>query len=72
MIQSQSGTDGKEMYEVFNMGHRFELYVPESIAQDVISISKSFDVDAQVIGRVEESTKEKKITIRTGFGEFHY
>lgn len=72
MIQSQSGTDWKEMYEVFNMGHRFELYVPESIAQDVISISKSFDVDAQVIGRVEESTKEKKITIRTGFGEFHY
>lgn len=72
IIQKESGTEWNEMFEVFNMGHRFELYVPEDIAQDIISISKSFNVDAKVIGRAEPSENQKKLTIRTGFGEFHY
>lgn len=71
LIQKQSGTDWKEMYKVFNMGHRMELYVPERIAKSIIQISKSFNVDAKVIGRVEAST-EKKLTIRSEFGEFQY
>ena len=70
IIQEQSGTSWEEMYKVFNMGHRMELYVPESIAAEIISISKSFNVDAQIIGRVEEG--EKKLTIRSEFGEFEY
>ncbi len=72
MIQSQSQTHWKEMYEVFNMGHRFEIYLPEQYAKEVISISESFNVDAQIVGRVETADNEKKLTIRTGFGEFHY
>ena len=72
LIQSQSQTDWKEMYEVFNMGHRFEVYLPKQYAKEVISISESFNVDAQIVGRVETADNEKKITIRTGFGEFHY
>jgi phosphoribosylformylglycinamidine cyclo-ligase len=71
LIQEQSGTRWKEMYKVFNMGHRMELYVPESIAEDIIQISKSFQVDAKVIGRVEES-ESKKLTIRSEAGEFIY
>ena len=71
LIQEQSGTDWKEMYKVFNMGHRMELYVPEEIAQDIISISKSFNVDAQIIGRVEHF-KGKKLTINSEFGTFTY
>jgi phosphoribosylformylglycinamidine cyclo-ligase len=71
LIQEQSGTDWKEMYKVFNMGHRMELYVPEEIAQDIISISKSFNVDAQIIGRVEHF-KAKKLTINSEFGTFTY
>ena len=71
LIQEQSGTDWKEMYKVFNMGHRMELYVPEEIAQDIISISKSFNVDAQIIGRVEHF-KGKKLTINSEFGTFLY
>jgi phosphoribosylformylglycinamidine cyclo-ligase len=70
-IQEQSKTDWKEMYKVFNMGHRMELYVPSEIAQDIINISKSFDVDAQIIGRVE-ANKGKKLTIDSEFGEFVY
>ena len=70
IIQEQSGTSWEEMYKVFNMGHRMELYVPESIAAEIISVSKSFNVDAQIIGRVEEG--EKKLTIRSEFGEFEY
>lgn len=72
MIKDQSGTQWEEMYEVFNMGHRFEIYVPETIAQDIISISQFFNIDAQVIGKVQTSDTKKKLTIRTGFGEFHY
>lgn len=71
LIKEESGTDWKEMYKVFNMGHRMELYVDESIANDIISISKSFNVDAKIIGRVE-SKGEKKLTIQSEFGEFIY
>lgn len=69
MIQEQSGTSWQEMYQVFNMGHRMEIYVPESVAENIISISKSFDVDAKVIGRVEPSEK-KKLTIKSTQGTF--
>lgn len=71
MIQKESNTDWKEMYKVFNMGHRMELYVPQEIAEDLIRISKSFDVDAQIIGRVEANTG-KKLTIESEFGTFIY
>ncbi len=71
LIQKQSDTDWDEMYEVFNMGHRFEIYLPEEYAQTVIDISKSFNVDAQIIGRVEE-LPEKKLTIKSEYGEFDY
>ncbi|PWH86460.1 AIR synthase related protein [Brumimicrobium oceani] len=70
-IHEESGTDWKEMYKVFNMGHRMELYVPEEIAQDIIKISESFNVDAQIVGRVEES-ETKKLTITSEFGTFEY
>jgi len=59
------------MYKVFNMGHRMELYVPAEIAEDLITISKSFNVDAQIIGRVEAADK-KQVTVRSEFGEFVY
>ncbi len=71
MIQEESNTDWKEMYKVFNMGHRMELYVSKEIADDIISISESYNVAAKIIGRVEESTI-KKLTIRSKFGEFVY
>ena len=71
MIQEESGTDWQEMYKVFNMGHRMELYVPQEIADEIISISKSFGVDAQIVGRVEESAA-KKLTINSEFGTFTY
>ncbi|MDT0622218.1 AIR synthase related protein [Croceitalea vernalis] len=71
LIQEQSGTDWKEMYQVFNCGHRLELYVDEKITKDIIAISESFSVDAQIIGRVEAS-ENKKLTIESDFGTFHY
>jgi len=71
LIQEQSKTDWKEMYQVFNCGHRMEVYVPENIAQDIIAISKSFNVDAQIVGRVEAS-ESKKLTIKSEFGVFEY
>ncbi len=71
IIQQESKTDWKEMYKVFNMGHRFELYVPQEIAQDIIAISKSFNIEAQIVGRCE-AAKTKKLTIRSEFGEFLY
>lgn len=71
LIHQQSNTDYKEMYKVFNMGHRLEVYLPAEFAQDVISISKSFNVDAQIIGRVE-AHKGKKVTIESEFGKFEY
>lgn len=71
MIQEQSGTDWKEMYHVFNMGHRFELYVPEEISEDIIAVSRSFGIDARIIGRVEKH-KENRLSIRSEHGNFHY
>ena len=71
LIQAESKTDWKEMYQVFNMGHRMELYVSAEIAESIIEISKSFNVNAQIVGRVEESAT-KKLTLKTPFGEFVY
>lgn len=71
LIQEQSQTDWKEMYQVFNCGHRMEIYVSEAIANDIIAISKSFNVDAQIVGRVEESVT-KKLTIKSEYGIFEY
>ena len=69
LIKQQSGTPWPEMYKVFNMGHRMELYVPENIANDLIEISKSFNVDAKIIGRCEGAST-KKLTIQTEYGTF--
>jgi phosphoribosylformylglycinamidine cyclo-ligase len=71
LIQQESKTDWKEMYQVFNMGHRMELYVNENIAAEIIEISKSFNVDAKIVGRVEAS-QTKRLTIKSEFGEFVY
>ena len=71
LIQEQSKTDWKEMYQVFNCGHRMELYVSPAIAEEIISISKSYNVNAQVVGRVEAS-EDKKLTINSEFGTFIY
>lgn len=71
LIQEQSKTDWKEMYQVFNCGHRMELYVSPEIAEDIIEISKSFNVDAQIVGRVEDS-KNKRLTITSDYGTFEY
>ncbi len=71
LIQSQSNTDWQEMYKVFNMGHRMELYVDEAIANDLIAISKSFQVDAQIVGHVEASS-QKQVTIKSEHGTFIY
>ena len=71
LIQKESGASPKEMYQVFNMGHRMELYVEPSIAEDIIEISKDFSVDAQVIGHVE-SSKNKKLTLDTAYGTITY
>ena len=71
LIQKESNTDWKEMYKVFNMGHRMELYVKPDIAESIISISKSFDVDARIVGRVESST-DAKVTIKSDKGNFEY
>jgi len=71
LIQKESNTDWKEMYKVFNMGHRMELYVPEEIASEIIAISESYGIPAQIIGRVEGST-QKQVTIVSENGEFVY
>lgn len=71
LIQQESGTDWKEMYKVFNMGHRMEFYLEEKFAHEVISISKSFGVDAKIIGRVTDS-ESKKVTVKSTKGEFVY
>ena len=75
-IQQQSGTDWAEMYKVFNMGHRMEIYLSPEHAQQVIDIARSFDIDAQIIGRVEalpaDSDKPRELIIRSEFGEFTY
>lgn len=71
LIQHESGTDWKEMYQVFNCGHRMEIYVPHEIADEIIAISESFGIDAQIIGRVE-AAEAKKLTIKSEFGTFIY
>lgn len=71
LIHEQSGTPMEEMYRVFNMGHRLEIYIPPSIAEDLIKISGDFHIDAQIIGHCEKS-KGKKLTIRSEFGTFSY
>ena len=71
LIREQSGTDWAEMYKVFNMGHRLEIYLAPERADEVIALSKSFGIDAQVIGRVEPGEK-KELIIRSEFGEFTY
>ena len=71
MIQEESGTTWQEMYKVFNMGHRFEIYTDALPARELIGIAPSFNIDAQVIGSVAAS-EQKQVTIRSEFGEFHY
>jgi len=71
LIKEESGTDWEEMYKVFNMGHRMEIYLPEEYASGIIKISQSFNVEAQVIGRVEASAT-KELTIRSEYGTFSY
>lgn len=70
IIQEESKTDWKEMYQVFNMGHRMEIYVNKDIADKIISISKGFNIDAQIIGHVTEG--RRSLTIKSEFGEFNY
>lgn len=71
IIQEESKSSWKEMYKVFNMGHRLEVYLPEKHAEEVIEISKSFNIDAQIIGRVESSIV-KKLTIKSAYGKYEY
>jgi phosphoribosylformylglycinamidine cyclo-ligase len=71
MIQQQSGTSWREMYQVFNCGHRFELYVPKEVAPVLIEIAKLFAIDARIIGRVAASDS-KKLTIASRYGVFEY
>ena len=71
MIQEESGTEWKEVYKVFNMGHRMEVYLPEEHAKGIIDVSKSFGVDAQIVGRVE-AAKSNKLTLKSEFGTFEY
>jgi phosphoribosylformylglycinamidine cyclo-ligase len=71
LIQKESGTSGREMYQVFNMGHRMELYVSPKKAEEIIAISESFNVDAQIIGYVT-SANNKKLTLETPYGVFEY
>jgi phosphoribosylformylglycinamidine cyclo-ligase len=71
LIQEESNTDWKEMYKVFNMGHRMEVYVSPELAESIIAISKSFNIDAQIVGRVE-ANDGKKLTIESPYGVFEY
>jgi phosphoribosylformylglycinamidine cyclo-ligase len=71
LIQEQSGTDWREMYKVFNMGHRMEIYLPETCADTVMAISQSFGIDAQVVGHVE-AAEQKELIIHSEYGHFVY
>ena len=71
MIQESSGTDWREMYKVFNMGHRLEIYTNEKAAEEMIQIAKEFNIEAQIVGHVEDSEK-KQLTIKSEFGTFEY
>jgi phosphoribosylformylglycinamidine cyclo-ligase len=70
LIREESGTDWHEMYKVFNMGHRLEIYTSEEVAPEIVALSKSFDVDARIIGRCEKGTKG--VTIHSPYGAFKY
>ncbi len=72
MIHNESKTDFQEMYKVFNMGHRMEIYTHDIYAEDIIAIAKSFNVDAKIIGRVEAHQEAKQVSIKSEFGEFVY
>lgn len=72
MIQRESGTDWKEMYKVFNMGHRLEVYLPSDKAAEVIAISESFGIPARIVGRVEERSEGNLLTIKSSKGTFEY
>ena len=71
LIQSESGTDWREMYTVFNMGHRLEFYIHENIAEEIISIAKSFNIEGRIVGRCIASD-QKRVRIQSEFGEFVY
>ena len=71
MIQQESKTDWKKMYQVFNCGHRLEIYCDNQFASEIISIAKSFDIDARIIGYVEQATN-KQVTINSKYGTFTY
>ncbi len=71
IIHEESGTDWKEMYKVFNMGHRMEIYVDEKFAGRVVDIATHFNIDARIIGRVNKAS-QKLVTIKSEFGEFSY
>ncbi|XOV92761.1 MAG: AIR synthase related protein [Bacteroidota bacterium] len=71
MIQEESGTDWEEMYKVFNMGHRFEIYVPEKLAHTIVDISRGFNIDAQIVGHVETASK-KEVELHSPNGVYHY
>ena len=71
LIRRQSGTEAKEMYRVFNMGHRMEIYCPAEAAAGIIAVSESFGVPARIVGRVEEAP-ENRLTLHTPFGSFDY
>ena len=71
LIQNESGTSWKEMYEVFNMGHRMEIYLAEDKAPEAIKIAETFNLDARIVGRVEKSLKNK-LTVKSSKGVFEY
>ena len=71
LIQEESATGWKEMYKVFNMGHRMEIYADKSISDEIISISQSFGIPAQIVGRVEKS-ENKELSIETEWGNYQY
>lgn len=71
LIQEESGTDWQEMYKVFNMGHRMEIYVPAELASEIIGISESYGIEARIVGRVE-AAEQKRVTVHSEFGEFIY
>lgn len=72
LIQESSGTDWREMYQVFNMGHRMELYVPKRYAGRIIAVAESFGIEARIIGRVEAGNNATQVTVRGAHGEFEY
>ena len=71
LIQEQNGTDWQEMYQVFNMGHRMEIYLAQEFTRDIIEISESFGVEAKVVGHVE-AADEARLTISSDYGVFNY